>query len=226
MFPDVIDATNEVLDAMGRPAWLTIPDVAKRVGGTTAETFFTRRKNHRVLRRYMAACGYERVPNPTDKSGKWKIRGVRRVVYADSRAMPKAEDRLQLVHKVFRGCPYLHRRDVEEADRDIEIGLIKQLNRALDALGRPEYLTVPDVALAGSEQVYRFLSQKHPKIKGYMNICGYRRIPNPREQMGRWRIEGRACPVYGKISVPNVLDRIRRDLRAARKRPGPKPAPI
>jgi hypothetical protein len=89
----------DVLDAMGRPKATTIKDIKgaiERDTGNFADgggfyTFFTDRKNRRVIPHRLEKCGYVSVRNDTAKDGLWVIDGARQVNYADAKLLAREQ---------------------------------------------------------------------------------------------------------------------------------------
>ena len=89
-FWDIVDASRapedaelaDVLDALERPAVLTLPRLVKKAEGAVAE-WLTERKNLRAIPHRLERNGYVSVRNPDATSdGRWKIERRRQTVYA------------------------------------------------------------------------------------------------------------------------------------------------
>jgi hypothetical protein len=72
----------DVLDALGRPAAVTLASIQSSAAGDFAD-WIRDRKNRRAIPHKLESCGYVAVRNPTDKSdGRWKVDSKRQVIYA------------------------------------------------------------------------------------------------------------------------------------------------
>jgi hypothetical protein len=87
-FWDIADASQspedaelaDVLDRIGNPDAVTIGDIAAHASGDFLD-WITDRKNRRAIPYRFEKCGYVPMRNETDQSGRWKINGVRHVIY-------------------------------------------------------------------------------------------------------------------------------------------------
>lgn len=88
-FWEIVDASRapedaelaDALDALGKPAALTLDQIANCAGRSFAE-WLRDRKNARRIPHRLEACGYVAVRNEGAKDGLFKIAGRRQVIYA------------------------------------------------------------------------------------------------------------------------------------------------
>jgi Family of unknown function (DUF5906) len=88
-FWDIVSANDapedgelaDVLDDMGAPAAVALPQIMSKATGAAAEWLLDRR-NRRAIPHRMERAGYVAVRNPTTKDGRWKVQGANVVVYA------------------------------------------------------------------------------------------------------------------------------------------------
>ena len=69
----------DVIDALGNPDAVIIPQLIAAASGEAAE-WLTDRKNRKAIPHRMGRCGYAAVRGPSD--GQWKIKGKRLTIYA------------------------------------------------------------------------------------------------------------------------------------------------
>jgi hypothetical protein len=75
---------GDALDKLGKPEWVTLPQVAE-AGGLELAGWIAAPANKRKLEREMVKSGYQRLPNPHEpKKGRWHLNGLRVVVYRRS----------------------------------------------------------------------------------------------------------------------------------------------
>jgi Family of unknown function (DUF5906) len=87
-FWDIVAANNapedaelaDVLDALGNPDAVTLPQLIAKASGEAAEWLMDRR-NRRAVPHRMERCGYAAVRNPLAADGLWKLHGKRQAVY-------------------------------------------------------------------------------------------------------------------------------------------------
>jgi hypothetical protein len=79
-----------VIDKLGNPDALSIPQLVAAASGDTAEWLVDRR-NRRAIPHRLERCGYVSVRNPDAKDGVWKKEGVRQWVYAKAGLPPKEQ---------------------------------------------------------------------------------------------------------------------------------------
>jgi len=87
-FWDIVAANNapedaqlaDVLDAVGNPDAVTLPQLIAKASGEAAEWLMDRR-NRRAVPHRMERCGYTAVRNPLAADGLWKLQGKRQTVY-------------------------------------------------------------------------------------------------------------------------------------------------
>jgi hypothetical protein len=98
----------------------------------------------------------------------------------DAKAPPKKTDAFYAV--VDAGIP----------DKEDEIA------DAVDAIGRPEALTIEQIELAGDPNLQEWLIdiRNNTKIHYRLEAVGYQATPNPHDKSGRWIIMGRRKKVY------------------------------
>jgi hypothetical protein len=73
----------DALDKMGRPEWTTVNVMAAQ-GGPDLTNWTQDPKNRRRIEREMVKSGYQRLPNPYEKRGRWNLNNVQVVVYRRS----------------------------------------------------------------------------------------------------------------------------------------------
>ena len=78
-----------------------------------------------------------------------------------------------------------------------------RFNSALDKLGRPEWVTVPQIAEAGGLELAGWCAQpgNRRKVAREMERAGYRAFPNPQDARGRWYVNSQRIPVYRRKDV-------------------------
>lgn len=77
------DLFIDALDKLKRPEWTTIAAVAE-AGGVALAGWTSNPANRRKLERQMVGAGYQRLPNPNEKRGRWPLVGIQTVVYRRS----------------------------------------------------------------------------------------------------------------------------------------------
>jgi hypothetical protein len=90
-FWDIVDASRapedaelaDVIDKLGKPAAVTLMQIANAAEGDFAE-WIRDRRNRRVIPHRLENCGYVQVRNDVAEDGLWVINGKRQVVYAIS----------------------------------------------------------------------------------------------------------------------------------------------
>jgi Family of unknown function (DUF5906) len=87
-FWEIVDASRapedaelaDAIDVIGKPAALTLTQIASRAGGDFGE-WLRDRKNARRIPHRLEACGYVAVRNNDVKDGHWTVDGRRQVIY-------------------------------------------------------------------------------------------------------------------------------------------------
>jgi hypothetical protein len=69
----------DALDKLQRPEWVTVAQVVE-AGGLELAGWAANPGNKRKVEREMVKSGYQRLPNPNEKRGRWVLAGVRVVV--------------------------------------------------------------------------------------------------------------------------------------------------
>jgi hypothetical protein len=89
----------DVLDDLGTPDIVTLDQVAKRAEAvhTPLAVWLRDRGNHRSIPHRFEDCDYVAVANPSNKDGRWKIKGERFTVYG--RASLTERDRIAAAQK-------------------------------------------------------------------------------------------------------------------------------
>jgi hypothetical protein len=89
----------DVLDSLGRPNIVTVDQVAGKAGvlQPVFAEWLRDRKNARSIPHRFEGCGYVAVSNPSDTSGRWKIKGVRHTLYG--KADLAERDRLDAAYR-------------------------------------------------------------------------------------------------------------------------------
>lgn len=77
------DRFSDALDKLGRPDWVTLAHVAE-AGGLELAGWIAAPQNRRKMEREMVKGGYQRLPNPHDKRGRWSFNAVQTVIYRRS----------------------------------------------------------------------------------------------------------------------------------------------
>jgi hypothetical protein len=92
----------DVLEDMGNPKAVTLNDIVNRAGAYSEfGQWLKDRRNRRIIPHRLEACGYERVPNPEEAEGHWRVNGQRVAIYART-GMPRAE-RVRAARILARG---------------------------------------------------------------------------------------------------------------------------
>lgn len=74
---------SDALDKLGRPEWVTMPQIAE-AGGTELAGWIAHPGNRRKVEREMVKSGYQRLPNPDEARGRWYVNKIRHTVYRRS----------------------------------------------------------------------------------------------------------------------------------------------
>jgi hypothetical protein len=99
-FWDIVNASQapedaelaDVIDALGAPCCVTLPDLITKASGETLQ-WLMERKNRRSLPHRMERAGYAPVRNPERNDGLWIAAGVRQVIYAKAKLSPSDQQR-------------------------------------------------------------------------------------------------------------------------------------
>jgi hypothetical protein len=83
----------DAIERLGAPAWVTAEWLAKD-GGPECAGWLADLRNKKQVSRLLAKSGYTRLPNPSDKRGRWHMNGQQRIVYAKKTLQLTAEGRL------------------------------------------------------------------------------------------------------------------------------------
>jgi TusA-related sulfurtransferase len=97
------DDLADVLEIMGKPAALTLEQIAMKAANSNAqlETWLNDPRSRKAIPHRMETAGYERVRNPDDAEGRWRIRGPKRTIYARADLLPV--DRLAAARRLAAG---------------------------------------------------------------------------------------------------------------------------
>jgi hypothetical protein len=93
------DRFKDVIEKLGRPMWVTIPQIAE-AGGLEISGWMGQPGNKRKVEREMDRAGYRRFPNPQDARGRWYVGGQRTVIYR--RADVRSSDLLKAFNAVIQ----------------------------------------------------------------------------------------------------------------------------
>jgi hypothetical protein len=73
----------DALDKLQRPEWITVPQVVE-AGGLELASWVANPGNRRKVERELVKSGYQRLPNPSEKRGRWLLGGAQVAVYRRS----------------------------------------------------------------------------------------------------------------------------------------------
>jgi hypothetical protein len=80
----------DVLDRMGNPEAVTIPDILGATENADFHGWLRDRKNRRAIPHRLEDCGYIAVPNKNSEDGRWRVNGKNVMIYVVSR-LPRQE---------------------------------------------------------------------------------------------------------------------------------------
>jgi uncharacterized protein DUF5906 len=89
-FWDIVDAGRspedaefmDVLDVLGNPPAVTVSMIRNAASNHSFREFLDDRNNRKLIPHRFGDCGYDKVRNPNDNEGRWKLGGRRQAVYA------------------------------------------------------------------------------------------------------------------------------------------------
>jgi hypothetical protein len=109
-FRDIVDANrhpeegglDEVLERMGRPAAVTLEQIADQVGCPPGLVDKLREPKYRRQLSHLRECGYTRIANKMAKNGLWRVQGAKpEFVYVSRRPFGLWRASALLRHRLF-----------------------------------------------------------------------------------------------------------------------------